>query len=150
MRHQLAKSNGFNVFITIQVSYSNTEGDFLPISRYAQERNSRVSVQGNIAFSCQEEINGLISFLSPESFLLVPLWNQTRRGSLQIKFRTTEEVKKNKWLEMMTFIHCHKWYFIYRMVSYFLLLQTAETCLRLNFFKGICLLSSIQAQERIQ
>jgi len=53
-------------------------------------------VHGNVEFQCDEdETTEPISFHTPESKLVIPFWNNPRKGAIELSFLTTERVSFN-------------------------------------------------------
>ena len=75
------------------MSYSNNDNAYLPISQLASEHNPAVLIHGNVEFACDEnETDDPVSFLTPESKLVIPAWKNPSRGSIEFSFLTTEKV----------------------------------------------------------
>ena len=59
----------------------------------AKERNSGVSVYGNVEFACDDDqTREPISFLTPNSKLAIPPLQNGLQEDIELSFRTTEEV----------------------------------------------------------
>lgn len=70
--------------------YKNNEFR-LELSRLAEQRDSKISIHGDLIFSC-EDVKALepITFDTPSAFLTLPRWNTKKTGAISFDFRTTE------------------------------------------------------------
>ncbi|XP_071337033.1 neurexin-1a-like isoform X3 [Trachinotus anak] len=73
-----------------EVVYKNNDVR-LELSRLARNEDSKMKIQGNVAFKC-ENVATLdpITFETPESFIILNKWNAKKTGSISFDFRTTE------------------------------------------------------------
>ncbi|XP_072525901.1 neurexin-2-like isoform X11 [Salminus brasiliensis] len=72
------------------VVYKNN--DFkLELSRLAIERDSKISLHGDLVFRC-EDVAALdpVTFETPESYIALPRWDTKKTSSISFDFRTTE------------------------------------------------------------
>uniref|UniRef100_A0A8B9JE11 Neurexin 2 n=1 Tax=Astyanax mexicanus TaxID=7994 RepID=A0A8B9JE11_ASTMX len=72
------------------VVYTNNEFK-LELSRLAELRDPKVSLQGDLTFRC-EDVAALdpVSFDTPAAYVTLPRWNGKKTGSVSFDFRTTE------------------------------------------------------------
>ncbi|KAI9542328.1 Neurexin-2 [Dissostichus eleginoides] len=72
------------------VVYKNNEFR-LELSRLAEQRDPKISIHGDLIFSC-EDVEALepITFDTPSAFLTLPRWNTKKTGAISFDFRTTE------------------------------------------------------------
>nr|XP_026689389.1 neurexin-1a isoform X3 [Ciona intestinalis] len=74
-----------------EVSYANNDFMRLSLSRLARDHDRSLSVNGNLDFVCEDEdVTGPLSFLTPQSYLLIPGWKNSHQGSIECNFRTNE------------------------------------------------------------
>ncbi|XP_077597527.1 neurexin-2-like isoform X11 [Stigmatopora nigra] len=72
------------------VVYKNNEFR-LELSRLAEQRDPKISIQGDLTFSC-ESVEALdpVTFDTPAAYLTLPRWNTKKTGTISLDFRTTE------------------------------------------------------------
>uniref|UniRef100_A0A8C5HD45 Neurexin-2-like n=1 Tax=Gouania willdenowi TaxID=441366 RepID=A0A8C5HD45_GOUWI len=72
------------------VVYKNNEFR-LELSRLAEQRDSKISIHGDLVFSC-EDVEALepVTFETPSAYLTLPRWNTKKAGAMSFDFRTTE------------------------------------------------------------
>ncbi|XP_035035172.1 neurexin 2a isoform X8 [Hippoglossus stenolepis] len=72
------------------VVYKNNEFR-LELSRLAEQQDSRISIHGDLIFSC-ENVEALepVTFDTPSAYLTLPRWNTKKTGAISFDFRTTE------------------------------------------------------------
>ncbi|CAL1573514.1 unnamed protein product [Knipowitschia caucasica] len=72
------------------VVYKNNEFR-LELSRLAELQDPRISIHGDLKFSC-ESVEALepVTFDRPNSYLALPKWNTKRTGAISLDFRTSE------------------------------------------------------------
>ncbi|XP_077360255.1 neurexin-2-like isoform X14 [Festucalex cinctus] len=72
------------------VVYKNNEFR-LELSRLAEQRDPKISIHGDLTFSC-ESVEALepVTFDTPSAYLTLPRWNTKRTGTISLDFRTTE------------------------------------------------------------
>ncbi|XP_005735442.1 neurexin-2-beta isoform X7 [Pundamilia nyererei] len=72
------------------VVYKNNEFR-LELSRLAEQRDPKISIHGDLIFSC-EDVEALepVTFDTPSAYLTLPRWNTKKTGSISFDFRTTE------------------------------------------------------------
>ncbi|KAM6907601.1 neurexin-2-beta [Xenentodon cancila] len=72
------------------VVYKNNEFR-LELSRLAEQRDPKISIHGDLIFSC-ENVEALepVTFDTPSAYLTLPRWNTKKTGSISFDFRTTE------------------------------------------------------------
>ncbi|XP_077402062.1 neurexin-2-beta isoform X12 [Vanacampus margaritifer] len=72
------------------VVYKNNEFR-LELSRLAEQRDPKISIHGDLTFSC-ESVDALepVTFDTPSAYLTLPRWNTKRTGTISLDFRTTE------------------------------------------------------------
>ncbi|CAG5874040.1 unnamed protein product, partial [Menidia menidia] len=72
------------------VVYKNNEFR-LQLSRLAEQRDPRISIHGDLIFSC-ENVEALepVTFDTPSAHLTLPRWNTKKTGAVSFDFRTTE------------------------------------------------------------
>lgn len=70
--------------------YKNNEFR-LELSRLAEQQDLRISIHGDLKFSC-ESVEALepVTFDRPSSYLTLPRWNTKRTGAISLDFRTSE------------------------------------------------------------
>lgn len=63
----------------------------LELSRLAEQRDPKISLHGDLTFSC-ESVEALepVTFDTPAAFLTLPRWNTKKTGTISFDFRTTE------------------------------------------------------------
>ncbi|XP_029703957.1 neurexin-2-beta isoform X3 [Takifugu rubripes] len=63
----------------------------LELSRLAEQRDPKISIHGDLIFSC-ESVEALepVTFDTPAAFLTLPRWNTKKTGTISFDFRTTE------------------------------------------------------------
>uniref|UniRef100_A0A8C6PI39 Neurexin 2 n=1 Tax=Nothobranchius furzeri TaxID=105023 RepID=A0A8C6PI39_NOTFU len=72
------------------VVYRNNEFR-LELSRLAEQRDPRISIHGDLIFSCESmEALEPITFDVPPAYLTLPRWNTKKTGAISFDFRTTE------------------------------------------------------------
>ncbi|PWA22673.1 hypothetical protein CCH79_00001899 [Gambusia affinis] len=73
-----------------QVVYRNNEFR-LELSRLAEQRDPKISIHGDLIFSC-ENVEALepVTFDTPSAYLTLPRWNTKKTGAISFDFRTTE------------------------------------------------------------
>ncbi|XP_054611553.1 neurexin-2-like isoform X10 [Dunckerocampus dactyliophorus] len=72
------------------VVYKNNEFR-LELSRLAEQRDPKISIHGDLTFSC-ESVEALepVTFDTPSAYLTLPRWNTKKTGTISLDFRTTE------------------------------------------------------------
>ncbi|XP_020564523.1 neurexin-2 isoform X7 [Oryzias latipes] len=72
------------------VIYKNNEFR-LELSRLAEQRDPKISIHGDLVFSC-ENVEALepVTFDTPSAFLTLPRWNTKKTGAISFDFRTSE------------------------------------------------------------
>ncbi|KAM9847109.1 LOW QUALITY PROTEIN: neurexin-2-beta [Aulostomus maculatus] len=72
------------------VVYKNNEFR-LELSRLAEQRDPKISIHGDLVFSC-ENVEALepVTFDTPSAYLTLPRWNTKKTGAISFDFRTTE------------------------------------------------------------
>ncbi|XP_072302284.1 neurexin-2-like isoform X7 [Eucyclogobius newberryi] len=72
------------------VVYKNNEFR-LELSRLAELQDPRISIHGDLKFSC-DSVEALepVTFDRPNSYLTLPKWNTKRTGAISLDFRTSE------------------------------------------------------------
>ncbi|XP_035523195.1 neurexin-2-like isoform X6 [Morone saxatilis] len=72
------------------VVYKNNEFR-LELSRLAEQRDPKISIHGDLIFSC-ENVEALepVTFDTPSAYLTLPRWNTKKTGAISFDFRTTE------------------------------------------------------------
>ncbi|XP_035999027.1 neurexin 2a isoform X6 [Fundulus heteroclitus] len=72
------------------VVYRNNEFR-LELSRLAEQRDPKISIHGDLIFSC-ENVEALepVTFDTPSAYLTLPRWNTKKTGAISFDFRTTE------------------------------------------------------------
>ncbi|XP_054899546.1 neurexin 2a isoform X5 [Poeciliopsis prolifica] len=72
------------------VVYRNNEFR-LELSRLAEQRDPKISVHGDLIFSC-ENVEALepVTFDTPSAYLTLPRWNTKKTGAISFDFRSTE------------------------------------------------------------
>ncbi|KAM7397979.1 hypothetical protein PAMA_006044 [Pampus argenteus] len=72
------------------VVYKNNEFR-LELSRLAEQREPKISIHGDLIFSC-ESVEALepVTFDTPSAYLTLPRWNTKKTGAISFDFRTTE------------------------------------------------------------
>ncbi|XP_057676420.1 neurexin 2a isoform X12 [Corythoichthys intestinalis] len=72
------------------VVYKNNEFR-LELSRLAEQRDPKISIHGDLTFSC-ESVEALepVTFDTPAAYLTLPRWNTKKTGTISLDFRTTE------------------------------------------------------------
>ncbi|XP_034034329.1 neurexin-2-like isoform X8 [Thalassophryne amazonica] len=72
------------------VVYKNNEFR-LELSRLAKQRDPKISIHGDLIFSC-ENVAALepVTFDTPSAYLMLPKWNTKKTGTISFDFRTTE------------------------------------------------------------
>ncbi|XP_061559363.1 neurexin-2-like isoform X6 [Phycodurus eques] len=72
------------------VVYKNNEFR-LELSRLAEQRDPKISIHGDLMFSC-ESVEALepVTFDTPSAYLTLPRWNTKKTGTISLDFRTTE------------------------------------------------------------
>ncbi|KAG8008589.1 Neurexin-2 [Nibea albiflora] len=72
------------------VVYKNNEFR-LELSRLAEQRDPKISIHGDLIFSC-ENVEALepVTFDTPSAYLTLPRWNTKKTGAITFDFRTTE------------------------------------------------------------
>uniref|UniRef100_A0A8D3AHC9 Neurexin-2-like n=1 Tax=Scophthalmus maximus TaxID=52904 RepID=A0A8D3AHC9_SCOMX len=72
------------------VVYKNNEFR-LELSRLAEQQDPRISIHGDLIFSC-ENVEALepVTFDTPTAYLTLPRWNTKKTGAISFDFRTTE------------------------------------------------------------
>ncbi|KAM9781598.1 neurexin-2-like isoform 13-T15 [Syngnathus typhle] len=72
------------------VVYKNNEFR-LELSRLAEQRDPKISIHGDLTFSC-ESVKALepVTFDTPSAYLTLPRWNTKKTGTISLDFRTTE------------------------------------------------------------
>ncbi|KAK7926118.1 hypothetical protein WMY93_008428 [Mugilogobius chulae] len=72
------------------VVYKNNEFR-LELSRLAELQDPRISIHGDLKFSC-ESVEALepVTFDRPNSYLTLPKWNTKKTGAISMDFRTSE------------------------------------------------------------
>ncbi|KAM8897540.1 neurexin-2-like isoform 6-T6 [Spinachia spinachia] len=74
------------------VVYKNNEFR-LPLSRLAEQQDPKISIHGDLKFSCQDvEALEPVTFDTPSAYLTLPRWNTKKTGAISFDFRTTEPV----------------------------------------------------------
>ena len=70
--------------------YKNNEFR-LELSQLAEQRDPRISIHGDLIFSC-ENVEALepVTFDTPSAYLTLPRWNTKKTGAISFDFRTTE------------------------------------------------------------
>lgn len=70
--------------------YKNNEFR-LELSRLAEQRDPKISIHGDLIFSC-EDVEALepVTFDTPSAYLTLPRWNTKKTGAISFDFRTTE------------------------------------------------------------
>ncbi|XP_039633271.1 neurexin-2-like isoform X13 [Perca fluviatilis] len=74
------------------VVYKNNEFR-LELSRLAEQRDPKISIHGDLIFSC-EDVEALepVTFDTPSAYLTLPRWNTKKTGAISFDFRTTEPI----------------------------------------------------------
>ncbi|XP_031175899.1 neurexin 2a isoform X9 [Sander lucioperca] len=74
------------------VVYKNNEFR-LELSRLAEQRDPKISIHGDLIFSC-EDVEALepVTFDTPSAYLTLPRWNTKKIGAISFDFRTTEPI----------------------------------------------------------
>uniref|UniRef100_A0A8C2ZWS8 Neurexin 2 n=1 Tax=Cyclopterus lumpus TaxID=8103 RepID=A0A8C2ZWS8_CYCLU len=74
------------------VVYKNNEFR-LGLSRLAEQRDPKISIHGDLKFSC-EDVEALepVTFDTPSAYLTLPRWNTKKTGAISFDFRTTEPI----------------------------------------------------------
>ncbi|XP_008279288.1 neurexin-2-beta isoform X1 [Stegastes partitus] len=72
------------------VVYKNNEFR-LELSRLAEQRDPKISIHGDLIFSC-ENVEALepVTFDTPSAYVTLPRWNTKKTGAISFDFRTTE------------------------------------------------------------
>uniref|UniRef100_A0A7N6BPU1 Neurexin 2 n=1 Tax=Anabas testudineus TaxID=64144 RepID=A0A7N6BPU1_ANATE len=72
------------------VVYKNNEFR-LELSQLAEQRDPKISIHGDLIFSC-ENVEALepVTFDTPSAYLTLPRWNTKKTGAISFDFRTTE------------------------------------------------------------
>ncbi|XP_069395995.1 neurexin-2-beta isoform X12 [Paralichthys olivaceus] len=72
------------------VVYKNNEFR-LELSQLAEQQDPRISIHGDLIFSC-ENVEALepVTFDTPSAYLTLPRWNTKKTGAISFDFRTTE------------------------------------------------------------
>ncbi|XP_061754503.1 neurexin-2-like isoform X8 [Nerophis ophidion] len=72
------------------VVYKNNEFR-LELSRLAEHRDPKISIHGDLTFSC-ESVEALepVTFDTPSAYLTLPRWNTKKTGTISLDVRTTE------------------------------------------------------------
>ncbi|XP_069569428.1 neurexin-2-beta isoform X1 [Brachyistius frenatus] len=72
------------------VVYKNNEFR-LELSQLAEQRDPKISLHGDLIFSC-ENVEALepVTFDMPSAYLTLPRWNTKKTGAISFDFRTTE------------------------------------------------------------
>ncbi|XP_030009741.1 neurexin-2-like isoform X6 [Sphaeramia orbicularis] len=72
------------------VVYKNNEFR-LELSRLAEQQDPKISIHGDLIFSC-ESVEALepVTFDTPSAYLTLPRWNTKKTGAISFDFRTTE------------------------------------------------------------
>ncbi|XP_077962840.1 neurexin-2 isoform X8 [Gasterosteus aculeatus] len=72
------------------VVYKNNEFR-LALSRLAEQQDPKISIHGDLKFSCQDvEALEPVTFDTPSAYLTLPRWNTKKTGAISFDFRTTE------------------------------------------------------------
>ncbi|XP_053703292.1 neurexin-2-like isoform X2 [Synchiropus splendidus] len=72
------------------VVYKNNEFR-LELSRLAEQRDPRISIHGDLVFSCKNvEALEPVTFDTPSAYLTLPRWNTKKTGAISFDFRTIE------------------------------------------------------------
>ncbi|XP_075957669.1 neurexin-2-like isoform X11 [Anarhichas minor] len=74
------------------VVYKNNEFR-LGLSRLAEQQDPKISIHGDLKFSC-EDVEALepVTFDTPSAYLTLPRWNTKKTGAISFDFRTTEPI----------------------------------------------------------
>ncbi|XP_068456857.1 neurexin-2-like isoform X4 [Clinocottus analis] len=74
------------------VVYKNNEFR-LDLSRLAEQQDPKISIHGDLKFSC-EDVEALepVTFDTPSAYLTLPRWNTKKTGAISFDFRTTEPI----------------------------------------------------------
>lgn len=83
-------SSHHDLSLVLQVVYKNNEFR-LELSRMAEQRDTKISIHGDLMFSC-ENVEALepVTFDTPHAYLTLPRWNTKKTGAISFDFRSTE------------------------------------------------------------
>ena len=90
-------SDYFHVQVTYATGTNKRTLEVIELSRLAMNGHKDVRISGGIEFSCNANsgISGPVTFLTPESFIEIEAWRNDQKGSIEFRFKTSEDVIYN-------------------------------------------------------